>query len=387
MTPRGLVAPRPPVVPRLPVAPPPFREETLSSWLGRVACRYGLDAPAVAAALDPSRSGLPIDDVAPDPVALRIWARACGIDPGRLRRLSVKDRYPGRTRDDFMRSRRRQPICPACFAADHAQGRDTFLRAWWLLGEACACPIHRRMLIDRCAACHAPITIGFRPRDGRARAICAACRRELRSEGEGADDVLAPLLIGLQHAIRTVVTSDAGQREILAQVIATLWAPLDEAGAARPVLAIWLGEPNWHCPIEAAPAIGAPAPLSRLSVRWRAVTLIAIGELFGADLASLRQPSAAADRLLARAAPRPPPQRRRARHLTSPIELRPPGAYFDLATGILSSADWRASTGQPEPRRRRLLGRLMEDALRPSGGLSADRVRTESAEKLRKPTA
>ena len=36
---------------RLPVAPRPFRDETLSSWLGRVACRYGLDAPALAACL------------------------------------------------------------------------------------------------------------------------------------------------------------------------------------------------------------------------------------------------------------------------------------------------------------------------------------------------
>jgi hypothetical protein len=43
---------------RLPVAPRPFRDETLSSWLGRIACRYGLDAPALAACLaapdDPS---------------------------------------------------------------------------------------------------------------------------------------------------------------------------------------------------------------------------------------------------------------------------------------------------------------------------------------------
>lgn len=376
-----------PVVRRLPVAPPPFRAETLSSWLGRVACRYGLDAPALTAALDPSRPDRPIDDVAAEPATLRTWARTCGIDAGRLRQLCARDKYPERTRDDFVRSRRRQPICPACFAADHAQGRDSFLRAWWLLGEACACPIHRRMLIDRCAACHASITIGFRMWDGRARAICNTCRRELRPEGEGADDILAPRLIGLQHAIRAIVASDTERRGLLAQVIATLWAPLDEAGAARPVLAIWLGEPNWHCPIEAAPAIGAAAPLSRLSVRWRAVTLIAVGELFGADLASLRQPSAAADRLLARAAPRTPPPPGRARPLTSPIRLRSPGAYLGLATGILSSPDWRAGAGQSERRRRRLLGRLMDEALRPSEVLSADRLRAQSAQKLRKTTA
>ena len=32
---------------RLPVAPRPFRDETLSSWLGRVACRYGLDGKLI----------------------------------------------------------------------------------------------------------------------------------------------------------------------------------------------------------------------------------------------------------------------------------------------------------------------------------------------------
>ena len=85
-----------------------------------------------------------------------------------------------------------------------------------------------------------------------------------------------------------MMAGDAGRRKRLAQAIAALWAPLDEAGAGRPVLAIWLEEPNWRCPVEAAPAICASAPLSRLPVRWRAVTVMALGELFGADLASLR---------------------------------------------------------------------------------------------------
>ena len=164
MTPQA----RLPVVRRLPVAPRPFREETLSSWLGRVACRYGLDAPALAAALQPGQPELPIDDVAPDLVALKAWATASGADPGRLRRLTLCDRYPERTRGDFSfgsapfsPSRRRQPICPACLAADCAQGRDSFLRAPWRLVEAYAGPVHRRTLIDRCVACHAPISIGF----------------------------------------------------------------------------------------------------------------------------------------------------------------------------------------------------------------------------------
>lgn len=33
---------------RLPVAPRPYRDELLSSWMARVACRYGLTVPELA---------------------------------------------------------------------------------------------------------------------------------------------------------------------------------------------------------------------------------------------------------------------------------------------------------------------------------------------------
>jgi len=42
---------------RLPVAPRPYRDELLSSWLGRVACRYGLDAEGLVGALFADREG------------------------------------------------------------------------------------------------------------------------------------------------------------------------------------------------------------------------------------------------------------------------------------------------------------------------------------------
>jgi len=43
---------------RLPVAPRPYRDELLSSWLGRVACRYGLDAAGLVGDKVRERRGL-----------------------------------------------------------------------------------------------------------------------------------------------------------------------------------------------------------------------------------------------------------------------------------------------------------------------------------------
>lgn len=306
---------------RLPVAPPPFREETLSSWLGRVACRYGLDRRRLAAELAP---GLRFDDVAPDPMALRLWAKACGVDPGRLHRLSLAKRYPKRRCEDLLGGGdplwgQGQAVCPICLSVDAIERGDSFVRARWSLVEACACPLHRCLLIDRCGSCHAALAVAFVIREGSARAICATCRQEVRREGQGAGNPLAPLLVALQRATRAAMV-DEERRVRLAEATATLWAPLDEAGAARPVLALWLDQPSWHCPVEAAPAVSAAAPLQQLPLRWRALTLMALGDLFGADLAALERPPASTARLLARAAPPPAVPRGRARHL-SPARL------------------------------------------------------------------
>ena len=85
---------------RLPVAPRPYRDELLSSWLGRVACRYGLDAASLLGALaadgEGAARGIPIDDAAPPREDTVSWARTCGVDPARLSRLTLARRRPGR---------------------------------------------------------------------------------------------------------------------------------------------------------------------------------------------------------------------------------------------------------------------------------------------------
>ena len=81
---------------RLPVAPRPFRSELLSSWMARVAAGYGLETPAMTAWLAGQGRGVqpsrPVDDIAPDPELLWLWAQACGVDDARLHRLVITAR-------------------------------------------------------------------------------------------------------------------------------------------------------------------------------------------------------------------------------------------------------------------------------------------------------
>ena len=140
---------------RLPVAPRPFRDETLSSWLGRVACRYGLDAPALAACLaspdDPFDAPRPpIDDISPSSGQIALWARAAAVDPARLRRMTLAERHPRRPLAWFLNRglaatrpvmpRPPSPVCLACFDADRAAGHDGYCRASWRLAGALRLP-------------------------------------------------------------------------------------------------------------------------------------------------------------------------------------------------------------------------------------------------------
>ena len=307
---------------RLPVAPRPFRDELLTSWMVRVATRYGLEVPELTVSLAGQGGGAPdlrkISDINPDPGLLRLWARSCSIDPARLERLSLKSRYPERPRDWFVEGAGGVvPACLACFDADLASGQDGYMRAEWRLAERVVCPAHKEMLRDRCPACGCHLRISFRMRDGRLRPFCRKCdglltgRRgeaTVRSAAEFANAVL-----GLQRHAERIVSGGADLLAPLEQVIRTLWAPLDRVDAARPVLALWVDEPGWHCPFEVRAAVGTPAPLQSLPVRWRALTLVVLQDLFGVALVSDGTMPEAVSRLFRRTAPTPYLSRENAR--------------------------------------------------------------------------
>tara|TARA_Y100001951_G_scaffold105114_1_gene119973 strand:+ start:2741 stop:3808 length:1068 start_codon:yes stop_codon:yes gene_type:complete len=299
---------------RLPVAPRPFRDELLSSWMARVATRYGLEVPELVSYLVGQGNSLPalrqIDDATPDQEQLKIWSRGCRIDPARLERLSLKLRYPNRSRDWVLaRTRGGISVCLACFDADVAEGRDAYIRADWRLAERVVCPVHKEMLRDRCLECGAHLRASFRLRTGLLRVFCAKCECLLTGRGGArADRMDAAFTKGIltyQSQAERIINSGEDQLAHLEWTIRTLWAPLDRVGAARPVLALWFDQEGWNCPFEARSAVGAPAPLQHLSVRWRVLTLVILSDLFGEAMVPMGTMPEAAARLFRRAAPIP----------------------------------------------------------------------------------
>lgn len=365
---------------RLPVAPRPYGDELLSSWLGRVACRYGLAAEDLAGDFacgdHADFSPLPIDDFAPMPDQIRVWARACGVDPLRLRRLSLSRRHPRRPPTWFSNqapegaplATLRLAVCPACLDADHAAGRDGYLRADWMLAERCICPAHGTVLLDRCPHCHRRLQVTFRLQERRARPVCGRCQKILTDRGgEGGppqDRAFIDRALTIQRRAFEIVNEAASMRERFETVLSTLWAPLDRPGAARPVLALWFNEAGWRCSFEARHAVGASAPLGQLPIRWRVVTLIAMSDLFGVDLRVDAMPAAAVH-LLRRAVPRrirpagPLPTVQGA----NPVPKRSSAEYLRLARKILAHPDWIAAGGLPERKRQRVRARLIDVAL------------------------
>ena len=276
---------------RLPVAPRPFRNELLSSWMVRVAARYGLEVPEMTTWLAGQATGMQshrlIDDIAPDPDLLWLWARACRIDPARLTRLSLAFRYPNRAHV-WTLDRSKAPVCLACFDEDRARGHDSYLRSAWRLAEHLVCPAHQQMLHDRCPACSAQLRVSFQFRSGVLRPFCSRCGSLLASRGgepeHTPDAGFAAGVLDLQRQVERILKVNDDHRLRLAHAIRTLWAPLDRVDAARPTLALWFDQPGWHCPFEARAAVSTDAPFQNLPLRWRALTLIILGDLFGAML-------------------------------------------------------------------------------------------------------
>ena len=365
---------------RLPVAPRPYRDELLSSWMARVACHYGLTGQELAGHFAHAgscySSPLSIDDRTSAQDQTRMWAQACGVDPDRLHRLSLSRRYPRRPRSWYAS---RGPewassatsgsgaVCLACFTDDQSAGRDAYLRAGWMLAERCICPVHGQLLHDRCVSCHRRLSVAFRLLDGRAQAVCSYCGLILTDGGgEGGrrhDRDLVRSALAIQQRITASVDRESPRQEQFEKALAVLWAPLDHPAAARPVLALWFNPAGWRCPYDVRHAVGAAAPLGLLPVRWRVVTLLALDDVFGADLRGDGEMPPFAAHLVRRAAPRQVRLSRSSRRPHVQLLKRSSAEYERLARQILADPGWIA-TGELPPRKREWVrARLIDAAL------------------------
>ena len=145
-------------------------------------------------------------------------------------------------------------------------------------------------------------------RIARVRFARAARARSRAGQGRATDCTrdLTTALLAMQTRVAAAVDHAPTCRGRLEEVVATLWSPLDDPGASRPVLALWVSERGWRPPVEARLAVGRPMPLRLLRVPFRGLTLVAIRDLFGEEFTALERARERAAWLFRRAAPRRP---------------------------------------------------------------------------------
>lgn len=175
----------------LPVAPLSYPDELTSSWIGRVACRYGMTEGGLIAALRdrwPNGTTACRIDWRADSGDLAALAVACRVDPEVLRQRALTatgwprcwfawDGLPGG--DGVAACGEIAPaFCRCCWRDDVAAGREPYLRRGWarVFGM---CQTHRQPLSRACGWCGAacaPRRLGrLAMQAGLARRVCERC--------------------------------------------------------------------------------------------------------------------------------------------------------------------------------------------------------------------
>lgn len=184
----------------LPLAPRPMKDELLSSWLSRVACRYDLDGgtlrgllatPGDDAEVMPTMNGL---DYRPAHQEITALASAARLPVERLSTLALKAANPTWPRHWFAwdwgvwdpangTERYADALAPGwcdlCLSEDHAAGLHAYLRRHWVYAAVGFCHRHRLPLRHLCPFCQMACTLRFVPSDGGTRLCCGDCGRPL----------------------------------------------------------------------------------------------------------------------------------------------------------------------------------------------------------------
>jgi hypothetical protein len=200
-----------PVLRQLPLYVEPKDNESLLSWLLRLATRLEVSLHTLV------RGAFWIDDRRersqwwrrPEPQMLRRVADKTGVSLERLRGMTFESWSPV-YRDDEASERfsaerfrvevsRRQGfryvLCEQCLDADVAP----YLRAPWAVGWVAVCPEHASIMTARCQKCRAKLRIGRPASIARFSPVtCVQCGNDLRY---GLHAPAHPSVIRLQHAL------------------------------------------------------------------------------------------------------------------------------------------------------------------------------------------
>jgi TniQ len=280
----------------LPVAPRPFEDELLSSWQGRIACRYDLCADGLSERLGVAphdRSiGFSGRDFAPAPAAVSAWARACRLSEGRVREMALSTRPRPMGLYVWGEGRAvgaiRRPLCPACLEEDADAGRDHHIRRTWALVESCLCDRHGRFLSETCAHCHSALGFRFRNRGG-ARLVCIRCQsavRGLPAAGDAASPAIQGFFGRLSPLFAGSIECPPSTACAVLRAARLLWASPRARGRSRTPFIARIASDAPSPPLTGA-AEDRREPLATASLGWRMATLVGVAQLL--DLGGARR--------------------------------------------------------------------------------------------------
>jgi hypothetical protein len=176
---------------RWPGHPPLLQDESFSSWFARTARANGLRPAEFFRAIQPGEDHNPPDlDRHADDHLIERMAIGTGIDAGKLKQATFSG-WAGRLfeADDGVcklhwlapagrHGGKRcfgQQFCPECLASDP----EPYLRLPWRLAFLATCPVHGRLLLDRCQVCQEPFSV--LRQDNRLGIVCGSCGADLRT--------------------------------------------------------------------------------------------------------------------------------------------------------------------------------------------------------------
>jgi hypothetical protein len=365
----------------LPIAPRPIEGELLSSWQGRVACRYGLTGHELAIRLGAPPDGGCISrfadsDFAPAASQITEWARACRLPQESLRAMELSQGLrpqgcyvwgEGTEAGSF-----RRPICLACLDEDADVGGDHHIRRTWALVEILICRRHDRVLSEICPYCLSNLGWRFRSCNDAIRLVCVDCDRVVRSRHPahaGAPCRFREALGALAIYLGDLFENKSSTTQLM-HVARLLWAPPRVRNGSRtPFIAKVLPD---RPPPSGETRVDRSEPLATAPLGWRMVTLIAVAQLL--DLANARRDFEPLPFSLERLVEwtegfsRPEATRQKTSPMVSEsahdrLPMRREVEYRAMAEAILASADWRNVQGQGAGARQRMLGRLMTRVL------------------------
>lgn len=359
----------------LPLSPRPEDDELLSSWQGRVACRYDLIHDDLSRWLgvlrDDRCGGFTGRDFAPSAEMVQAWAASCRLPEESVQALALSSLSRSRSWYVWGEGRApgafRWPVCLACLDDDAAAGRDHHVRRTWALVETVVCDRHYRVLEEACPHCLDSSGFRFVVHEAAARLACIRCGRIARTMPQERRGGSADLFAAVSTLVAAAIDDQSAVRDRMLHVAQLLWKPpRPRTGRRTPFVADVV--PDLRLTPTAQAGVDPAEPLATAPIGWRMVTLLGVAALLDLGNSSMRGRLAfTLDQMVAWI--EEPPRQVKERSVPMAVSSRAKtlgrsdADYLALARSLLASEEWRAVQGQDPRTQRRILNTLSNKAL------------------------